>query len=75
MEHTTRDGGPKILTRCTLPFTGLHVVHTIVTELAVIDVTPAGLVLREIAADATVGAVQAATGAPLIISQSLGSFE
>ena len=74
MEHTTRDGGHKILARCTLPLTGLHVVHSIVTELAVIDVTPAGLVLREIAADATVGAVQAATGAPLIVSPRLGVF-
>ena len=53
MEHTTRDGGHKILKRCTLPFTGLKVVNLIVTEMAVIEVTPAGLVLREIAADTT----------------------
>src|SRR6187431_888341 len=63
MEHTTRDGGHKILTRCTLPFTGLKVVSQIVTELAVIDVTPRGLVLREIAADTSLDQVRAATGA------------
>ena len=63
MEHTTRDGGHKILERCTLPFTGLACVSLIVTELAVIEVTPAGLVLREIAGDTTVEQVQAATGA------------
>src|SRR6187402_1074011 len=54
MEHTTKDGGHKILQRCTLPFTGLACVSLIVTEIAVIEVRPEGLVLREIAADTTV---------------------
>jgi 3-oxoacid CoA-transferase subunit B len=75
MEHATRDGGHKIVPRCTLPFTGLKVVHMIVTEMAVIDVAPGGLVLREIAADTTIDKVQAATGVPLIVSPTLGTFE
>jgi 3-oxoacid CoA-transferase subunit B len=75
MEHTTRDGKPKILERCTLPFTGLKVVNLIVTDQAVIEVTPAGLVLREIAADTTVAAVTAATAARLIVSENLGTFD
>jgi 3-oxoacid CoA-transferase subunit B len=74
MEHTTREGGPKILDRCTLPFTGLKVVNLIVTDMAVIDVTPGGLVLREIAADTTVEKVKAATGAPLSVAPTLGTF-
>jgi len=75
MEHATRDGGHKIVERCTLPFTGLKVVNMIVTEMAVIDVTPSGLVLREIAADTDVAKVQAATGAPLIVPSKVGTFE
>jgi 3-oxoacid CoA-transferase subunit B len=74
MEHTTKDGGHKILKRCTLPFTGLGVVNQIVTELAVIDVTPAGLVLREIASDTTVDAVRQATGATLHLEGEPGTF-
>jgi 3-oxoacid CoA-transferase subunit B len=74
MEHTTRDGGHKILERCTLPFTGLKVVNLIVTELAVIEVTPQGLRLKEIAADTTVDAVKAATGTTLIIPDKVGTF-
>src|SRR5213079_2358639 len=75
MEHATRDGGHKIVKRCTLPLTGLKVVNLIVTEMAVIDVTPRGLVLKEIAADTTVDAVKGATGADLILSDTLETFE
>jgi 3-oxoacid CoA-transferase subunit B len=74
MEHATRDGGHKIVQRCTLPFTGLKVVNLIVTELAVIEVTPRGLELKEIAAETTVDAVRAATGAELIVEGTPATF-
>jgi 3-oxoacid CoA-transferase subunit B len=74
MEHTTKDGGHKILKKCTLPLTGLKVVNRVVTEMAVIDVTPEGLVLREIADDTTLDAVIAATGAKLTVPEPLGRF-
>ena len=74
MEHATREGDPKILKRCTLPLTAPRVVDLIVTELAVIDVTPAGLLLREIADDTTLEAVKAATGAELQVAEPLGRF-
>jgi 3-oxoacid CoA-transferase subunit B len=75
MEHTVKGGGHKILERCTLPFTGLKCVDTIVTEMAVIDVTPDGLVLREMASDTTLDQVRKATGAELIVSERLGTFD
>jgi 3-oxoacid CoA-transferase subunit B len=71
MEHTTRDGRPKILKHCTLPITGLKVVNTIATEMAWIHVTPAGLVLEEIAPGLTVEDVQRATEPKLILSPDL----
>ena len=74
MEHTTREGAPKILKACTLPLTGVGVVDLIVTELAVIEVTPAGLRLIEIAGETTVEAVRAATGAPLIADGPVAVF-
>jgi 3-oxoacid CoA-transferase subunit B len=74
MEHTTKEGGHKILDRCTLPLTGAGVVHLIVTDLAVIEVTRDGLLLRERATDTTVEAVTAATGAPLRVADPVGVF-
>ena len=74
MEHATKDGGHKILTRCTLPFTGLKVVNLIITELAVIEVTPRGLRLKEIASDTTLDTVRQATGADLIVEGAIRTF-
>jgi 3-oxoacid CoA-transferase subunit B len=74
MEHATRDGTPKIVPRCTLPFTGLRVVHRIVTELAVLDVTPAGLVLRELAEDSTLEQVRSLTSADFTMAEPLQRF-
>ncbi|MDR2414029.1 MAG: 3-oxoacid CoA-transferase subunit B [Odoribacteraceae bacterium] len=70
MEHTAR-GEPKILEKCTLPLTAAGQVNLIVTEMAVIEVTPEGLVLRELHPDFTVEQVRAATAATLIISNEL----
>ena len=66
MEHVTKDGSPKIVKKCRYPLTGLECVDTIVTDLAVVDVNPKGLALREVAPGWTPEEVQKLTGAPLI---------
>src|SRR5947209_4772653 len=75
MEHTTKDGSPKILKRCTLPLTGVKVVEVIATEMAWIRVTPQGLVLEEIAPGLAPEQVQSATEAKLIISPTLREMQ
>lgn len=71
MEHTTKDGAPKILPRCTLPVTGLKVVDTIATEMAWIRVTARGLVVEETAPGLTFDDVQRATAARLIADEKI----
>ena len=71
MEHTTREGQPKILKKCTLPLTGVKVVDTIVTEMAYIQVTPQGLLLEEVAPGLTAEDVQRVTEPTLIVSPNL----
>src|SRR5690625_6700653 len=66
MEHTTRDGTPKVVKNCTLPLTGLGVVNRIYTDLAVIEVTPEGLRVREINPGLSFADLQAQTEAPLL---------
>ncbi|QSX07380.1 CoA transferase subunit B [Sedimentibacter sp. zth1] len=74
MKHTQK-GAPKILKQCSLPLTAREQVDLIITEMAVIEVTKEGLVLRELGPEATVESVQAATEAKLIIPEKIGRFE
>ncbi|HUK31125.1 MAG TPA: 3-oxoacid CoA-transferase subunit B [Candidatus Acidoferrum sp.] len=75
MEHATRDGKPKILKACTLPLTGVGVVDMIITEMGVIEVTPEGLVLREVAKGVSAEMVQGVTEAKLKIAGDLKAME
>ena len=74
MEHTTRQGGHKLVTACTLPLTGVNVVTMVVTEMAVIDITPDGFRLLELAEGVSLDQVRAATGAELAVAPLLGTF-
>jgi len=71
MEHTARDGSPKILEACTLPLTGRRVVHDLVTELGWFRVTPQGLCMTELAEGVPVEEVRARTGCQVLISEDL----
>jgi len=75
MQHTTRKGGLKVLKECTLPLTAAGQVNMIVTELGVMEVTPEGLLLKEIAADCTIEQIQERTEAKLIIADNLKVIE
>lgn len=75
MEHTTKDGKPKVVKKCTAPLTAKECVDLIVTDLAVIEVTPDGLVLKEVAPGWTAKEVQALTEPKLIVAADLKEME
>ncbi len=68
MEHAARDGSPKIVRECSLPYTGRECIQRIITDLAVLDVTPEGLVLRELAPGVTVDEVRAVTEPDFVVA-------
>jgi len=74
MEHVAKDGSHKIVDECTLPYTGREVVQRIITDLAVLDVTPDGLVLRELAPDVSIDDVRTATGPSFTVDSELSTI-
>jgi 3-oxoacid CoA-transferase subunit B len=72
MEHNTPDGSAKLLRNCTLPLTGTGVVHRVITDLCVLDVTPSGLEVVELAAGVTYQQIEQRTGAPVLFSDPAG---
>ncbi|MEB6675925.1 3-oxoacid CoA-transferase subunit B [Acinetobacter haemolyticus] len=71
MEHCAKDGTPKIVKNCSLPLTGQAVVHRVITDLGVMDITSEGVELIELAKDVTLEQIRAVTGVPLIFDKSL----
>ena len=74
MQHVAKDGSSKILPKCNLPLTGIGVVDLIVTELGVIEVTDAGLVLKELAPGVSIDQIVAATAAKLTVPDSVSEM-